>query len=249
MGASVCGIEPMDFLQIPVTKREKVGSGHSVRLRQQGAVPAVLYGLNKETLPLTVTSDDLSRFLRSGNRLVELKLGETARTAILREVQYNPLTDAVIHVDFVRVDKDKPIEDRIPLVYKGRAKGASEGGIFQAVRDSLMVSARPGDLPREIVVEIDHLGVHQGIHASEVKLPPGVTLKTPPNALLCTVITVKVEVAAAAPVEAATSEPEVIGKKPTAEGEAAEGAEAGKKPAAGAEKKAEKPEKKEEKKK
>lgn len=223
----------MDFLQIPVTKREKIGSGHALRLRQQGQVPAVLYGLKKDTLPLTVGEGDLGRFLRSGGRLVELKLGETARTAILREVQYDPLTDAVLHVDFVRVDKDQAIEDKVPVVYKGRAKGTAEGGIFQAVRDSLLVAARPADLPREIVVEVDHLAVHQGIHAGEVKLPAGVTLKTPPQALICTVITVKVEAAPAAPAEGA-AEPELIGKKPAAEGEEAAAAapEGGKKAAA-----------------
>lgn len=231
----------MDFLQIPVVKREKLGSTHCVRLRQDGKVPVVLYGNKKDTLPLTVDGNDIQRFLRSGNRLVELRLGEVARTAILREVQYDPLNDSVLHVDFVRVEKDQEIEDRVPVIYKGRAKGAAEGGIFQALRDALDVRCRPTDLPKEIVVEVDHLGVHEGIHASEVKLPPGVTLKTPGKALMCTVITVKVE-AAAAPVEGVSAEPELIGRKEPAEGEeAASGEGADKKGAAdkkgGAEKK------------
>ncbi len=233
----------MDFLQITVSKREKLGSGHSVRLRQTGHVPVVLYGNKKDTLSLTVSEADLQRFLRSGNRLVELRLGETARTAIVREVQFDPLTDAVLHADFVRVEKDQEIEDRVPLVFKGRAKGTTEGGIFQALRDALMVRCRPLDLPREIVVEVDHLGVHQGIHAGDVKLPAGVVLKTPAQALLCTVITVKVEVAPATPAEGAPAEPELIRKeKEPAEGEAA--AAGDKKPAAEAKKAEKKPEEK-----
>jgi large subunit ribosomal protein L25 len=62
----------MDFVQIPVTKREKVGTGVAARLRREGRVPVVLYGLKKDTLPLVVNDEDLQRFLRTGNRLVEL---------------------------------------------------------------------------------------------------------------------------------------------------------------------------------
>lgn len=234
----------MDFLQLPVTKREKVGSGHATRLRNDGRVPVVLYGNKKDTLPLTVSESDLQGFLRSGNRLVELRLGDVARTAIVREVQFDPITDAVLHADFVRVEKDQEIEDRVPILYKGRPKGTAEGGIFQAVRDSLMLRCRPTDLPKEIVVDVSQLGVHEGLHASDLKLPSGVKLKTPATALLCTVITVKVA-AAAAPAEGAPAEPEVIGRKEAAEGEeAAEGAAGDKKPAADAKKAEKKPEKK-----
>lgn len=235
----------MDFLQLPVTKREKVGSGHATRLRNGGHVPVVLYGNKKDTLSLTVAESDLQTFLRTGNRLVELRLGDVARTAIVRDVQFDPLTDAVLHADFVRVEKDQEIEDRVPILYKGRAKGTTEGGIFQAVRDSLMLRCRPVDLPKEIVVDVSHLGVHDGLHASDLKLPAGVTLKTPPTALLCTVITVKVAAVAATPAEGAPAEPEVIGRKEAAEGEeAAEPAAGEKKPAAEAKKAEKKPEKK-----
>ena len=218
----------MDFLQIDVSRREKVGSAHNARLRRDGAVPVVLYGLKKDTLPLTVKETDLQRFLRSGNRLVELKLGGDTRTAILREVQYDPISDDVLHADFVRVDKEQPIEDSVPIVYKGRPKGAGEGGVFQPLRDSIVVRSKPADLPRELVLEVEHLSLHEGIHAGDVKLAPGVTLVTPAKALLCVVTTVKVEAVAATPAEGAPAEPELIGRKP-AEEEGEEGAAAGEK--------------------
>jgi large subunit ribosomal protein L25 len=212
----------MDFLQIEVSRREKVGSNHNFRLRRDGSVPVVLYGLKKDTLPLAMKDRDLQTFLRSGNRLVELKLGDGTRTAILREVQYDPISDAVLHVDFVRVDKEQEIQDTVPVIFKGRPKGAGEGGVFQGLRDHIEVRSKPASLPREIVIEVEHLGLHDGIHARDVKLPAGVTLVTPPAALLCVVTTVKVEVAAPTPAEGAAAEPELIGKKP----EAKEGAEA-----------------------
>jgi large subunit ribosomal protein L25 len=218
----------MDFLQIEVNRREKVGSNHNFRLRRDGGVPVVLYGLKKETLPLSMKDKDLQTFLRSGNRLVELKLAGVTRTAILREVQYDPISDAVLHVDFVRVDKDQEIEDTVPVIFKGRPKGAGEGGVFQPLRDHIEVRSRPADLPKEIVIEVEHLGLHDGIHARDVKLPAGVKLVTPAAALLCVVTTVKVE-AVAAPVEGAVAEPELIGRKVEAE-EGEEGAAGEKKP-------------------
>ena len=243
----------MDFLQIEVNRREKVGTSHNLRLRRDGGVPVVLYGLKKETLALAMKDRDLQTFLRSGNRLVELKLAGVTRTAILREVQYDPISDAVLHVDFVRVDKEQEIQDTVPVIFKGRPKGAGEGGVFQPLRDHIEVRSRPADLPREIVLEVEHLGLHDGIHARDVKLPAGVKLVTPPAALLCVVTTVKVEAVAAAPAEGAPAEPELIGKKEAAEeGEEAAAGEkkpegkAGEKaaPAAKAEKAEKKPEKK-----
>jgi large subunit ribosomal protein L25 len=227
----------MDFVQIEVTRREKIGSGVSARLRRAGQVPVVLYGLKKDTLPLVVKDDDLQRFLRTGNRLVELKLGGDTRTAILREIQFDPINDDVLHVDFVRVDKDREIEDSVPVIYKGRAKGAGEGGVFQSLRDHVDVRCRPADLPKEIVLEVDHLGLHEGIHARDIKLPSGVTLVTPPQALMCVVTMVKVEAAPAVAAEGAPAEPELIGRKEAAEeGEeaAGEGKAGEKKPAAAA---------------
>jgi large subunit ribosomal protein L25 len=216
----------MDFVQIEVTRREKPGSSVAARLRREGRVPVVLYGLKKETLPLVVTDNDLQRFLRTGNRLVELKLEGNVRTAILREVQYDPINDDVLHVDFVRVDKDKEIEDSVPVIYKGRAKGAGEGGVFQSLRDHVDVRCRPADLPKEFVLEVDHLGLHEGIHARDIKLPQGVTLVTPAAALMCVVTMVKVEAAPAVAAEGAPAEPELIGRKEAAEeGEEAAGEE------------------------
>jgi large subunit ribosomal protein L25 len=214
----------MDFVQIEVTRREKVGTGVSARHRREGRVPVVLYGLKKDTLPLVVKDDDLQRFLRTGNRLVELKLGGETRTAILREVQFDPISDHVLHVDFVRVDKDKEIEDSVPVIWKGRAKGAGEGGVFQSLRDHVDVRCRPAALPKEFVLEVDHLGLHEGIHARDIKLPAGVTLVTPPAALMCVVTMVKVEVAPVVAAEGAAAEPELIGRKEAAEdGEEAAG--------------------------
>ena len=172
-----------------------------------------------------------------GSAAPHQKLAGDTRAAILREVQFDPISDEVLHVDFVRVDKDAEITDSVPVIFKGRAKGTTEGGVFQSLRDHLDVRGRPRDLPREIIVEVDALLVHQSIHAGDAKLPPGVTLVGSPKTLLCTVTIVKVEVVAAVPVEGGAAEPEVIGKVLAEGEEAEEGAEKGDKKDAKGEKK------------
>jgi large subunit ribosomal protein L25 len=243
----------MEFIQLEVEERKSLGTAKARSLRGSGKIPAVLYGLGRPNLSLTLSEHELEKFLRTGNRLVELKLSDKTRAAILREVQHDPVTDAVLHVDFVRVDKDKEVDDRVPIVWKGRPKGTSTGGVFQAIHNEIRVRCRPADLPREIVVEVTPLELDQALFAKDIPLPPNVKLLTDANDLLCHVVKPKLEVVpeAAAPVEAA--EPELIRKAPVAgEEEGAEGAEKGaakgEKAAGKAEKPGEKPEKGEKKK-
>ncbi|MFM8385711.1 MAG: 50S ribosomal protein L25 [Planctomycetia bacterium] len=216
----------MDFTKIPVQRRETSGTNSSNRLRRDGKVPVVLYGLGKPTLSLSADGRELDRVMRSGNRLVDLALGSESRTALLRSAQFDPTSDELLHVDFLRVDREAEIEDTVPVVFRGRAKGAAEGGVFQPLRNAIEIRCKPASLPREIVIEVDHLGLHDSIHAADVKLPAGVSLRGNKDLVMCVVTTIKV-VAAATPAEGAPAEPELIGKKKEeegAEGAAAEGA-------------------------
>jgi large subunit ribosomal protein L25 len=202
----------MEFIQISVTEREERGSGPAHRLRRDGFVPAVLYGLGKRNLALTIPSVEVERFLRTGSHLVELRLGEQARPAIIREVQHDPISDEILHIDFVRVDKDTEIEDDVILVFKGTPKGTKEGGVFAALQETVTVRCRPLQIPREIVIDVSHLALGDSVNLSEVTLPEGVTAVTPKDTVLANVSLPKI---AAEPTEAPEGE--------AVEGEAAEG--------------------------
>jgi large subunit ribosomal protein L25 len=204
----------MEFIQIEVAERAERGRGAMGRLRRGGQIPAVLYGLQRRTLPLTIPATALEQFLRSGSHLVELSMGGQTRAAILREVQMDPVTDAILHVDFVRVDKDHEIEDDVHVVFRGVAKGASEGGVFHVNRDSLRVRCRPRDIPREIVLDISGLAVGDAIHVRDVAAPPGVVFVGSPDAVVCQVMVYREVVEAPAPAEGAPAEPERIGGRP-----------------------------------
>lgn len=191
----------MEYVQIEVQTRTQKGSAAMRRMRAAGSVPGVLYGLGRPNLELAVAEKELRRFLGSGSHLVELKMGDKARHAILRELQQDPVTDTILHFDFGRVADDMEIEDTCRLVMKGRAKGASEGGQFQALLEDIEVRALPRHLPGSLTVDVTGLGVGDAIHVRDLTFPPEVTVLSPGDDLVCHVTLPKVEAAAATPEE------------------------------------------------
>jgi large subunit ribosomal protein L25 len=221
----------MEFVQVAVERREKLGTAHSRRLRAQGKVPAVLYGLGRPNADLVITQDELHRFLKTGSRLVELRLGDKAQQAILRDVQHDPLSDEIVHIDLARIDEHHEIETRVPLEFKGVPKGLAEGGVFETVLQDLQVRSTPARLPKLLTIDVSGLKLNDAILVKDLTLPEGVkVLHHKPDDHVAHCVPVKVEEpVAAVPAEGEVAEPERIGgKKPEEEGAAAE---AGGKPA------------------
>ena len=209
----------MEFIQIEVREREERGTAAMNRIRRAGGVPAVLYGLQRRNLPLTIPTKELERFIHSGSHLVELKMGDETRDAILREVQQDPLTEEILHVDLVRVDKDRRLEDQVPIRYKGTPAGTREGGIFQALMDTLEVTARPRDLPEEIVLEVAELHVGDQIFVRDIELPERVECHVDADEIVAHVVALRGQDLPEDEVEGEepAGEPEVIGKESEAE--------------------------------
>lgn len=169
----------MDFITIEVAKRDKLGSANAERARREGLVPAVLYGMKRPNIDLSIARSEITRFLKTGSHLVELKMGDKARPAILREMQTDPMDATILHVDFVRVDDESDVETEVPLNFKGRAKGESEGGVFTAVLNSIVVKARPKFLPRQYTIEIGELGVNEVLTLADIEQREGVSFVEP----------------------------------------------------------------------
>lgn len=166
----------MEFIQIEVEARKKSGSGHARRLRRDGRVPANLYGLGRETMSLAMDKDDILAFLRSGSHLIELKMADKTRPAIVREVQIDPLTDEILHLDFHRVDADVAVEAEVPVVLKGRPKGVAEGGLLTTLLETVRVSCKPTNIPKEFLVDVSEMAMGDQLHASDLEIPDQVEL-------------------------------------------------------------------------
>ena len=225
--------------------RETQGKGASRRLRHEGKVPAILYGGHAEARTLTLSHQKLLIMLdneRFYSTILNLKVGDQSQAAILKDVQRHPFRNAIVHVDFQRVEENEKIRISIPLHFSGAAVSPgvkSQGGIVSHMRNQVEVSCLPKDLPEFIEVDISGLSLNESVHLSQLKVPQGVVLPE----------LAKEDAAVVAIHSPRAEEPEptaAAAAVPGAEGAAAAPAAAGAAPAAGdAAKKAE-PAKKEE---
>jgi large subunit ribosomal protein L25 len=219
--------------------RDRAGKGATRSVRRQGLVPAVVYGDKKEPKLVSLRYGDLLPHVSTGRftaTLVDLDIdGETMRV-IPRDVQFEPVRDFIIHVDFLRLGKDARIRVEVPVHFRNHegSPGLKAGGVLNIVRHEIEFFCPADDIPQEVVVDLTGLHIGQSVHVSQVKLPAGArptiadrdfTIATIASAAVVPVE----EEAEAAP---AAAEVPAIAQKAPAEGQAA--APAGKEAAAAA---------------
>jgi len=200
----------MKILDIPVERREKLGSASSRRYRRSARIPCVLYGNRQSTLALTVHSDDVARVLKAHTRLVRLKLGAEEQTALVREVAWDVFGEHVDHVDFVRVEMTDQVTVSVPIRYVGVPVGLSQGGVLEPILSDLEVRCPVSAIPEELRVDVTALELHKGYHVEDLALPAGVVVTRNPRDLLVHVVEprkLEVEAPATAEAEAAAAVP------------------------------------------
>ena len=202
-----------------VEVRKQFGKRRIRRLRQSGQIPAVLYGHGKQSVSLSVPTQELSSAIRHGTRLVELQ-GGTTETALIREVQWDPFGVEVLHTDLVRVSADESIETPLSVELRGEAPGTSQGGVVELLAHEVVVECPVTAIPEKLDLNVNSLELGQSLTAADLVLPEGAKLVTEPDKVLaqCIVPFTKEdedEVEAVSDV----SEPEVIGRKEEDEGD------------------------------
>jgi large subunit ribosomal protein L25 len=154
------------------------GSRASGRLRAEGKVPATVYGLGRESASVTVAWRDLRHVLTTDagvNAIIELSVDGAARElTIVKDLQRHPIRRNVLHVDFLRVSADVAIEVDVPITLVGEAKEVvNNDGIVEQLMFHLTVSAKPGDIPDELTVDITELEIGHAIRVGDLTLPAG----------------------------------------------------------------------------
>ncbi len=197
------------------------------RLRYDEKIPGVYYSRGEENINVTVTPLALKPLVyTSDTHLINLKLdnGQT-KTCILRDVQFDPITDRPIHFDLQGVRENEELTVQVPVIIKGTPQGVKDGGTMQFVMHKVRVACLPKFIPEHIEVEVSELKMNDTIHVRDIKLQNARIVDNEAGTIVAVVppTIVKEEVPGAAPdaaAAAAPAEPEVIakGKKP-AEGE------------------------------
>jgi large subunit ribosomal protein L25 len=210
-------------LFLTIERRNSGGSTKARSLRAAGKVPGILYGHGSNEA-IAVESRALGDLLHHGGRtgLIELTLdGKKLDTALVREVQIDPVSRKPIHIDLQRVSATEKVHTKLPIVTVGTADGVRNfGGVMDVVLHELDIEGPANKLPDHLEVDVTQLGIHEHVNAGDVKLPSGLKLLTPPDTIIVTVESSKtaraLEEAEAAPAEQA--QPELVGR---AEGEGA----------------------------
>ena len=169
-----------DVLTLAAEARDRAGKGASRAQRREGRVPAVVYGNKESAVPIHVEEKRLVKMLQSGhfmNSVVEIELdGKTHRT-LPRDVQYHPVSDRPIHVDFLRVTNKTVVTVNVPVRFENEdaSPGLKRGGVLNVVRHEIELQCQADSIPDEVLVDVTGFDVGDSIHVSVVKLPKGVS--------------------------------------------------------------------------
>lgn len=164
----------------------QVGNKATIKaFRAQGLVPCNLYGAGVENVIFTVNEKDLQALTSTPyTHIIDLTIGEYKYSAVLHELQYHPVTDKCLHVDFLAVNEEKPIVVSVPILVSGHSKGVQLGGKFVLDSRKLKVSGLMKNLPDDVTVDISELGIGQKIKASSLKYE-GLTIVTDKDQVIC----------------------------------------------------------------
>jgi large subunit ribosomal protein L25 len=202
-------------------QRESRGKNAARRLRASGKIPAVLYGdgANESTalaVPERLVDYTLTHF--GDNALYDISLGSGTSTARVVDVDRDPASGLLVHLDFAPVNMRELIVVTVPLAIAGESPGAEEGGVLDQVAYELEVETLPGDIPQELEVDVSGLGMNENLTLGDVALPEGVTLVSDPEEVAVTVTP---------PTEITEEDLDAAGivEEPSDEDEEAEGAE------------------------
>ncbi len=169
-----------DTMTLEVNPREQTGKNANRRSRTAGKIPAVVYGGGKESVAIEVDRKTLIDMLKGHageNPIFLLKLGDKERHAMIRNMQTDPVSRQVIHIDFQRVLMDQKVRVAVPVELQGVPYGVkTEGGMIDFVTREIHVECLPGQIPKHVDIDVTELHLGQHVEARDLKLPEGVVL-------------------------------------------------------------------------
>ena len=207
----------MKTLAISVKERQNVGKSNTRALRNQGNVPCVLYGGEKQVTFYAHENDFRKLVYTPDTFIAELNIDGTVTRAIMQDIQFHPVTDKILHIDFLEIIEGKPITITLPVILEGAAPGVKNGGNLMFRRPKIITKGLAASLPDSITLNIEHLKIGMFIYIKDIEMD-GCEFLAPGNSVV-----VGVKTARAAIEE---EEEEEIEGEEGAEGETpAEGAE------------------------
>jgi large subunit ribosomal protein L25 len=189
----------LEKIELKTSIRNTVGNGPARELRREGMIPAILYGAKTEPVLLSVVIRELEHILKTSNigqvllNLVIQGEKKQSKTAMIKELQTQPVSGKLLHVDFYEVAMDQKLRVSIPIVTSGQSRGVELGGVLQMVRHEVDVMCYPNEIPESIEVDITNLEIGDSLHMDEVAIDETIELADETNFTIITILSPKAE--------------------------------------------------------
>ena len=177
----------MKSFDLKGTARTEVGKKSTNELRKNNGIPCVLYGIEKEAKAFAVTTDAVRKLVYTPDiHVVNLTIDGVECTAVLKDIQFHPVKDTILHMDFLQIVEDKAIVMEVPTVLTGLAAGVKLGGKLQQAIRKIKVKAVYANIPEKLTVDVTELGLGKSIKVGELSFE-GLELVTPAQTVVCSV--------------------------------------------------------------
>lgn len=196
----------MSNVQLNAEVRDGLGKANVGRIRREGKVPCIMYGVDDTTVSLSVNKLEMEKMISSTHSIIDLKFDGQEQGVVVRDVQYHPVKGNIIHVDFMRIKAGQEIKISVPVRFVGESPGVKIGGVFQELKSELAIITLPKHLPEVIEVDVSKLEIHDAVHVKDLNYKD-FTIEDDPEDTICSVVPPKkIE----EPVEIGEEEGEVI---------------------------------------
>ena len=166
------------FEKLDVDIRKEQGTSAARRTRLRDRVPAVLYHSGLEATPLSMDKKALYKALKTGQMIFEVIVEEKPQFVLLKEVQYHPVTDEVIHVDFQKVKEDEKISLEVTIKGVGESQGVKLGGILVQLLNAVTIKCKPSEIPEFLEIDVTEMEMNTNLFVKDITLPEDVEMIT-----------------------------------------------------------------------
>lgn len=158
----------MTELVLKTEVREGLGKEANKKLRRQGVVPAVFYQ-KQEATPVQVNVLEFARILRSGEQLIELSLNGKKKKALIKDIQYHPVTEDIVHIDFQGVSMSEVVQISVHLNFMGTPAGVKEGGLFDVHMHDIEIKCKASEIPHQLDIDVTTLNIGDTLHVADLQ--------------------------------------------------------------------------------
>lgn len=203
--------------EINLNAKERIISKKSAnkRSRKEGRIPGIFYYKNQEPIPIEISEAALKPIVfTSETNIISLQIeNHNDQACILKNIQFDPVTDRIIHVDLQGISRTEKIEIEVPVTITGNAAGIKQGGILQQSLHRITIKCLPSDIPQHLEIDVTNINLGEAIHVSDIHYP-NMDIVNSKDAVVVSVVTPRAEKEAVPAVEGAeeAAEPEVIAK-------------------------------------